>query len=107
MSNIDAKLYRMSSWHPLLATWEERPGLWEIRTPDGEPYGCVEIRRSGTHVFYRCWYGEVELHPVTTLRAATMSVHRAYISTLSPGPPPSGIYPNLMGIIIAPSAGGS
>jgi len=26
-----------------------------------------------------------------------MLVHRAYIATLSPGPPPGGIYPNLNG----------
>lgn len=92
----------MSSWHPLLATWEDRPGFWELRTPDGEPYGRVEIRRSGGDVFYRCWFYETELQPTVALRTATMRVHRAYISTLSPGPPPSGIYPNLKGIIEAP-----
>lgn len=76
----------MASWHPLLATWEDRPGWWELGTPDGEPYGHVEIRLSGSAVFYRCWFGEIELTPATSLRAATMRVHRAYISTLSPDP---------------------
>lgn len=95
----------MVSWHPLLATWEDRPGFWELRTPDGVPYGRVEIRRAGDHVFYRCWCGDIELRPAVTLRAATMSVHRAYISTLSPGPPPGGLYPDLKGILNSPRPG--
>ncbi len=84
-------------WHPFLATVEHPTGTWTLTTPDGEPYGRVEIRRQGEIVFYRCWFREAELNPQPTLRAATMLVHRAYIATLSPGPPPGGIYPNLKG----------
>ncbi len=96
----------MASWHPLLASWEDRPGWWELRTPDGESYGHVEIRRSGAVVFYRCWFREIELRSTSSLRAATMQVHRAYISTLSPGPPPGGIYPDLKGVLDAPRSSG-
>ncbi len=91
----------MASWHPLLASWEDRPGWWELRTPEGDPYGHVEIRRSGSVVFYRCWLWEIELSPATSLRAATMRIRRADISTLSPGPPPGGVYPDLTGILDA------
>lgn len=66
-------------------------------TPDGEPYGRVEIRRAGERVFYRCWFRDIELNPTVTLRAATMSVHRAYIATLSPGRQPGRIHPDATG----------
>ncbi len=71
--------------------------MWTMLGPFDETYGRVEIRRDGDRVFYRAWLRDTELVPTTTLRAATMLVHRAYIATLSPGPPPGGIYPNLKG----------
>jgi len=83
----------------MLAAEEGPPGVWTMLAPFGEVYGRVEIRRDGDRVFYRSWFRDTELVPADTLRAATMLVHRAYIATLSPGPPPGGIYPNLKGII--------
>ncbi len=88
---------RMADWHPMLATEENPPGVWTMLGPFDAPYGRVEIRRDGDRVFYRAWLRETELKPAGSLRAATMLVHRAYIATLSPGPPPGGIYPDLKG----------
>ncbi|MFI8633829.1 hypothetical protein ACIGEP_14695 [Microbacterium sp. NPDC077663] len=73
-----------------MATIERPAGTWTLATPDGDPYGRVEIRRQGELVFYRCWLRDVELNPQPTPRAATVLIHRAYIATLSPGPPPGG-----------------
>lgn len=87
----------MADWHPLLAAEEGPAGLWTMLGPFNEPYGRVEIRRDGDRVFYRSWLRDIELVPSSTLRGATMLVHRAYIATLSPGPPPGGIYPDLKG----------
>lgn len=87
----------MSDWHPMLAAEEGPPGTWTMLAPFGEVYGRVEIRREGDRVFYRSWFRDTELIQTATLRAATMLVHRAYIATLSPGPPPGGIYPDLKG----------
>lgn len=87
----------MADWHPMLTAEENPAGVWTMLAPFGEVYGRVEIRRDGDHVFYRSWFRDTELVPTPTLRAATMLVHRAYIATLSPGPPPGGIYPNLKG----------
>ena len=83
----------VASWHPLLSTREDQPGIWDLLTPDGEPYGRVEIRRAGDRVFYRCWFRDKELKPKVTLRAATMAVHQAYIATLSPGRQPGRTHP--------------
>lgn len=91
----------MSDWHPMLAAEEGPPGVWVMVAPFGEQYGRVEIRRQGDRVFYRSWHRDRELIETSTLRVATMLIHRAYIATLSPGPPPGGIYPNLKGIIDA------
>ncbi|MDT0179184.1 hypothetical protein Q9S36_03045 [Microbacterium sp. ARD31] len=89
----------MSDWHPMLAAEEGPPGTWVMVAPFGEQYGRVEIRRQGDRVFYRALHRDRELIECSTLRAATMLIHRAYIATLSPGPPPGGIYPDLKGII--------
>lgn len=87
----------MADWHPILAAEEDPPGRWTMLTPDGEAYGAVEIRRAADGIRYRCAFRGVELVPTTTLREACARVHSAYIATLSPGPPPGGIYPNLSG----------
>lgn len=79
----------------MLAAEEGPPGVWTMLAPFGEVYGRVEIRRQGETVFYRSWFRNTELIQTGTLRQATMLVHRAYIATLSPGPPPGGIYPDL------------
>jgi hypothetical protein len=89
----------MPDWHPLLAADERTPGVWTMVAPDGAAYGRVEIRRAGDRVFYRSWFRGTELVHTTTLRDATMLVHRAHIATLSPGAPPGGIYPHLNGIV--------
>ena len=84
---------QVASWHPLLATREDRTGVWGMITPDGEKYGHIEIRRSDERVFYRCWFRDIELEPTTSLRAATARVHQAYIYTLSPGRQPGRTHP--------------
>jgi len=70
----------VATWHPLLATREDQPGIWDMLTPDGEPYGHVEIRRAGEHLFYRCLFGDAEPIQTRTCRAATTLTRRAYIS---------------------------
>ncbi len=87
----------MNDWHPILTAEERTPGKWTMLTPDGEQYGVVEIRRTADGIRYRCAFRGAELIPTTSLRDACARVHRAYIATLSPGPPPGGIYPNLRG----------
>lgn len=87
----------MSDWHPILTAEEGPPGVWTMLDPLDRPYGRVEIRRQGDRVFYRSWFRDTELIPSSTLRAATRLIHQAYIATLSPGPPPGGIYPNFKG----------
>lgn len=89
----------MPDWHPMLAAEERTPGVWTMVSPDGIVYGRVEIRRAGERVFYRSWFRGTELIQSPSLRDATMLVHRAYIATMSPGPPPGGIYPDLNGIV--------
>jgi len=69
----------VASRHPLLATREDQPGVWDMLTPDGEPYGHIEIRPASERVLYRCWFRQIELTPTVTLRAAAMSVHQAYL----------------------------
>lgn len=89
----------MAEWHPQLSAEEGPAGVWTMLDPLGKPYGRVEIRRAGERVFYRSWFGDTELIQTPTLRAATRLVYTAWMATLSPGPPPGGIYPNLKGIV--------
>lgn len=81
----------------MLATEEREPGTWTMVAPDGVEYGTVQIVRKDGEIRYRVTALGKHAGWTTTLRAACERVHYAHISSLSPGPPPGGIYPDMSG----------
>ncbi|KJL37032.1 hypothetical protein RR49_01144 [Microbacterium ginsengisoli] len=69
----------MSEWHPILAAVETSPAVWELRAPDGKPYGRVELRRTVDGPRYRCEHRGELLGWATTLRLGCERVHQAYV----------------------------
>jgi predicted transcriptional regulator len=83
----------MSEWHPLLATVEVTPTVWELRAPDGRVYGRVALRRTADGPRYRCEHETVLIGWATSLRVACERVHGEYLRAHGPSGGPVARWP--------------
>ena len=71
-------------WHPLLASHEPSPGIWELLDYADRPYGRIELRRVSDGLRYRCEYSGELIGWSTSLRTACERVHQAHLRSHGP-----------------------
>lgn len=65
------------TWHPIMHAHEREPGVWDMITQEGRPYGSIRIIRRGDEVGYRATGGLGQsLGYYTNLRAACAAAYR-------------------------------
>jgi hypothetical protein len=74
------------AWHPILAAVELQPGHWRMIAQYEEAYGDIRFVRRGRELGYRANNIRGDLVGYyTTLRAATVALHRVYLQERGPG----------------------
>lgn len=81
----------MSQWHPILATVEPSPGVFNMIDPTGKHYATVRLVRRGGEMGYRADCGEQLVGYYTNLRAACMGAHMTFIGNHGQGGPVNGV----------------
>jgi hypothetical protein len=69
----------MADWHPTLASYEVRPGCWQLREQDGTPYAEIELVRRGAEIGYRATFHGRVIGYYRTLFAGCAAAHGAFV----------------------------
>ena len=79
-----------ATWHPILATREDTPGVWRMLDSYDREYGLIRLVRVNGEPSYRCEFRGDLLGYANSLRLGCERVQFAFVQSGQPG----GFAPN-------------